>query len=291
MVKKSTDKFIGKPKVVLNKDSKEKNYPDTMKIVREREIAMDFALKVYKEFDQMVKSIVLFGSSAKKKSSASSDIDILIIIDDLSIRWDMELIAWYREELGKLMGKNPYVRPLHINTMKLSTWWEDLLRGDPIVLNILRYGDSLVDFGGFFTPLKVLMAQGKIRSTPEAIYTLLQRSPRHMARARQSILAAVDGLYWTMIDAAHATLISADIEPASPEDIARVLMENFVNKKLLDKKYIKNFEEVHAAVKEIIHGKRAEASGKEIDRWFDMADDFLQEMARLINLILDRKGR
>jgi len=291
MVKKSTDKFIGKPKVVLNKDSKEKNYPDTMKIVREREIAMDFALKVYKEFDQMVKSIVLFGSSAKKKSSASSDIDILIIIDDLSIRWDMELIAWYREELGKLMGKNPYVRPLHINTMKLSTWWEDLLRGDPIVLNILRYGDSLVDFGGFFTPLKVLMAQGKIRSTPEAIYTLLQRSPRHMARARQSILAAVDGLYWTMIDAAHATLISADIEPASPEDIARVLMENFVNKKLLDKKYIKNFEEVHAATKEIIHGKRAEASGKEIDRWFDMADDFLQEMARLINLILDRKGR
>jgi len=291
MVKKSTDKFIGKPKVVLNKDSKEKNYPDTMKIVREREIAMDFALKVYKEFDQMVKSIVLFGSSAKKKSSASSDIDILIIIDDLSIRWDMELIAWYREELGKLMGKNPYVRPLHINTMKLSTWWEDLLRGDPIVLNILRYGDSLVDFGGFFTPLKVLMAQGKIRSTPEAIYTLLQRSPRHMARARQSILAAVDGLYWTMIDAAHATLISADIEPASPEDIARVLMENFVNKKLLDKKYIKNFEEVHAAAKEIIHGKRAEASGKEIDRWFDMADDFLQEMARLINLILDRKGR
>jgi len=37
------------------------------------------------------------------------------------------------------------------------------LRGEPVVMNIIRYGEPLVDFGGFFTPLKVLLQKGKIR--------------------------------------------------------------------------------------------------------------------------------
>jgi|TARA_B100002003_G_scaffold38909_1_gene34462 predicted nucleotidyltransferase/uncharacterized protein (UPF0332 family) len=276
-----------RPKVIASKKSK----PPTMLLSREREIAMDFALKVYKEFDQMIKSVILFGSTAKKKSKSSSDIDILVIIDDVGIRWDMELVAWYREELAKLIKANPYVRPLHINTMKLSTWWEDMMRGDPVVLNVIRYGDALVDFGGFFNPLKILMARGKIKSTPEAVYTLLQRSPRHMARASQSLLAAVDGLYWTMIDSAHAALISANIEPASPENVAEVMKNTFVEDGSLNKKYVKYYEEVHGIAKEIIHGKRVSVGGKELEKWFSMTDDFLGEMARLVDDILEKKRK
>ena len=234
------DSKKSRPKVV-SKGGK----PDTMKIAIERDIAMDFGLKVYKEFDQMIKSVVLFGSTAKRMSNRKSDIDILILIDDVGINWDMELVAWYREELGKLIAGNPYIKPLHVNTMKLSTWWEDLVRGDPVVLNVLRYGEPIVDFGGFFTPLKVLMLRGKIRATPEAIYTLLGRSPRHLAKARQSLLASVDGLYWTMLDSAHAALIAADIEPSSPENIGDSLYENFVSKKMLHKKFVKYYEELH----------------------------------------------
>jgi len=79
--------------------------------------------------------------------------------------------------------------------------------------------------------LRILLKDGKIKSTPESIYTLLQRAPRHMARAKQAMLAVVDGLYWTMVDSAHAALISAEVIPSSPENIPETLMENFVNKK------------------------------------------------------------
>ena len=279
------EKVSPKKKEKVNK----KPIPETLKIASERDIAMDFALKAYQKFDQMIKSIVLFGSSAKKTSKSSSDIDILIIIDDVSINWDMELIAWYREELGKLMSVNPYVRPLHINTIKLSTWWSDLTKGDPVVLNVLRWGDALIDFGGFFSPLKILMAQGKIRSTPEAIYTLLQRSPQHLARGRASLLAAVDGFYWTMIDSAHAAIISAEIEPASPEDIPRVLREEFVTKKMLNKKFVEFYEELHILAKDIIHGKRVVITGEDVDRFAKNAEGFLEEMARIIDTNLEEK--
>ena len=280
--------------MVKKKVSKESEKVDkvefpTLAIAGEREIASDFAMKVYGKFDQMIKSIVLFGSSAKRSATPGSDIDIIVIIDDVSVKWDEELIAWYREELGKLIRANPYAKSLHINSVKLSTWWEDVLRGDPVVINVLRYGDALIDFGGFFNPLRLLLKEGKIRSTPESIYTLLQRAPGHLTRAKQSMLAVVDGLYWTMVDAAHAALIAADVMPSSPEDIPDVLRETFVKSKKLNKKFVGYYEEVHLVAKDIVHGNLTFIKGENLDDWFEKADAFLGEMARLVDEIIDER--
>lgn len=268
---------------------KETVAPQVISLAREREMAMDFATKVYKEFDTLIKSVVLFGSAAKHEANERSDVDIIIILDDVSVKFDNELIAWYRTHLGKLIEKNKYLKPLHVNSVKLSTWWQDLMRGDPIVVNVLRYGDALIDFGGFFNPLKILLKEGKIHSTPEAIYTLLERAPTHLARARKATLAAVDGLYWCMVDSAHAVLIAADIMPPSPEKIGPILHENFVKTGILHRKYIKYYEELHTVAKDIVHGKRTEVSGQSFDEWFTQADDFLREMAKLIEDLVKEK--
>ncbi|NPE26643.1 hypothetical protein HNV12_01410 [Methanococcoides sp. SA1] len=268
---------------------KMKEQTPTLEIAGERDIAQDFALKVYQKFDQMIKSVVLFGSSARKISTPDSDIDIIVIIDDVAIRWDEELIAWYREELGKLIKTNPYRKSLHINTVKLSTWWDDMMRGDPVVINVLRYGDALIDYGGFFNPLRVLLKEGKIRSTPESIYTLLQRAPGHLTRARTSMLATLDGLYWCMTDAAHAALIAGGIQPASPEEIGKILRSEFVKKKMLGKKFAGYYEEVHDVAKRIVHGEIVRVRGRDLDEWFDMADDFMGEMAKLVDVLIDKE--
>jgi predicted nucleotidyltransferase len=280
-----------KKEKVKRVSKKMKDTSPTLMLSGEREIALDFAMKVYQEFDQMIKSIVLFGSTAKQVSTPDSDIDVIIIIDDVSVNWDNELIGWYRDELGRIVRENPYAKALHINTVKLSTWWDDMMRGDPVVLNILRYGDALVDFGGFFNPLRVLLKEGKIRSTPESIYTLLQRAPGHMTRAKQSMLAVVDGLYWTMVDAAHAALIAADVMPSSPEDIPKTLTETFVNKKKLHKKFVGYYEEIHEVAKGIVHGHLTSVKGKDLDGWFAVTDEFLGEMAKLVDTLIDEKSK
>lgn len=274
------------PKAPIRLDSSSRK---TLSLVLDRDIAMDFASKVYKEFDTLVKSVILFGSATKQEATTRSDIDIIIIIDDVSVKFDDELIAWYRKNLGRVVAKNKYIKPLHINTVKLSTWWQDLMRGDPIVVNVLRYGDALIDFGGFFKPLKILLKEGKIKSTPEAIYTLLERAPIHLARARYATLATIDGMFWCMVDASHAALISADIMPPSPEKIPEFLNEYFVKNKLLHKKYVGYYQEVRTVAKEIVHGKRVEVSGKYIDDWFVKTDEFLREMAKLVEDVIKSK--
>jgi len=276
-------------KMAKKKDSKKSKarIAPTMNLATERDIAMDFATKIYKEFDQMIKSVVMFGSSAKKASAPGSDIDIIIIIDDVAIQWDEELVAHYRSTLGDVIRANPYKKSLHINTVKLSTWWQDLMRGDPIIVNILRYGDALIDFGGFFDPLKILLRDGLIKSTPESIYTLLQRAPNHLARARTSMLAAVDGLYWACVDAAHAALIAAKVKPASPEQIPEILNETFVDKKILEKKFVKHYAVLHELAKDIIHGKLTEVKGKDLDELYSATDEFINEMAKLVDSLIE----
>jgi predicted nucleotidyltransferase len=262
--------------------ARKKKYP-TLQLKLESEIAMDFATKAYERFNKIIKSIILFGSSVKQSAVAGSDIDIIIIIDDVAINWDQELIAWYREELDKLLRQNPYEKSLHINTIKLSTWWEDLMRGDPVVLNVLRYGEAMIDFAGFFEPLKFLLLNGKIKSTPEAIYNCLQRAPTHFLRSKASELNSIEGLYWAMVDSSHAALIAAGMPPASPEHIPSDLKEAFVNKGMLKMKYVIWYRDLLILHKKIVHGEITDLKGVEIDEWQAKTQEFMRVMADLVN--------
>ncbi len=277
-----------KPKQKVAKVVKKINAP-TLQLKLESEIAMDFATKAYETFNKIIKSVVLFGSSVKQTAVAGSDIDIIIIIDDVAIKWDDELIAWYREELDKLLRKNPYQKDLHINTIKLSTWWEDLMRGDPVIINVLRYGEPMIDFGGFFEPLKFLLLNGKIKSTPEAIYNCLQRAPTHFLRSKAAELSSIEGLFWAMVDSSHAALIAAGIPPASPEHIPADLKEVFVDKGKLKMKYAVWYRDLLVLHKKISHGEITDLKGVEIDAWQDRTQDFMRTMAELVNQNVDKK--
>lgn len=268
-------------------DTEEKTSPVSRKPVSEKEIAMDFAVKVQKKFDRLVKSSILFGSQAKDTACEGSDIDIILIVDDASINWDAELVAWYREELAKLIAAQKYAKDLHINTVRITTWWEDLIHGDPVVINILRYGEPLVDYGGFFNPMKALLLNGKIRSTPEAVYAALQRAPWHIARSKASALSSIEGVYWAMVDSAHAALITAGKLPPSPEHMPQMLHETFVETGLLKSDYVKLLKEVYEIHKAIAHGVITSVKGQDIDRLQKNAEEFLSEMTKIIDNLLE----
>ncbi len=262
-----------------------KNIP-TLKIKSERDIAIDFAEKVYKKFDRMIKSIILFGSQIKHTNISSSDIDIIIIVDDTVVQFDEKLITWYREELGKIVQLNPYKKDLHINTVKLTTWWDDLAKGDPTLINIIRYGEALIDYAGFFEPIKVLLTQGRIKSTPESIYTMLDRVPRHILRSKQAELSSIEGCYWAMVESAQAILMAIKVIPPSPEHIAILLKENFVDKKLLKMKYVSAYRDLYDLHRKIIHEEIKDLDGKIIDNWQKIAQDFFKESLKIINEVI-----
>lgn len=275
-------------KKVKVKVIKEKVQPK-IELKNERDIAMDFAIKAHEKFDRMIKASILFGSQAKGSASADSDIDIIFVIDDASISWDIELVAWYREELGKLVNAQDYGRDLHINSVKLTTWWQDMMQGDPVVVNILRYGEALIDSGGFFNPLKSLLVEGRIKSTPEAVYNALQRAPVHLSRSKAAEMGAIEGVYWCMIDASQAALMMAGKIPPSPEQIPQMLTETFVDSAMLKMNFVKSVREIYLLHKAISHGDILHLKGSDIETWQAIAEGFLMEMTRIVDQLIEKK--
>ncbi|MFA5857269.1 MAG: nucleotidyltransferase domain-containing protein [Candidatus Pacearchaeota archaeon] len=260
--------------------------PPTYDLKVDRDIAMDFAEKVYQKFDKMVKSVILFGSTQKKEKVIGSDIDIMIIIDDATVIFDDKMAMWYREELGKIIQENPYNKELHINTIRLTTWWDDLSRGDPTVINIIRYGETLIDNGGFFNPFKILLHQGKIKATPEAMYNILNRVPEHIARSKFSEMSAIEGCYWAMVESSQALLMSIKILPPSPEHIPKLLRQHFVDKKILKSYYVDYYESVFKTHKKILHGEIKDIDGRLVDDYQNKSEDFFKVVVKLINEII-----
>ncbi|MBU0466254.1 MAG: nucleotidyltransferase domain-containing protein [Nanoarchaeota archaeon] len=265
--------------------------PQQRVLKTEKDIAMDFAEKVHRKFDKVIKASILFGSQVKGGSDAGSDIDVILIVDDAAIEWDLELVAWYREELGKLISRQKYGAELHVNTVKLTTWWEDLLHGDPVVINILRYGEALIDYAGFFNPVKALLLKGKMRSTPEAASAALQRAPGHIIRSKMAEMSAIEGAYWAMVDSAQAALMTAGKMPPNPEQIPELLKETFVDAGMLKMGYVKGMKELYSLHKAITHRQMGNMKGQEIDEWQELAEKFLVEMTRIVGKLLEEREK
>ena len=256
------------------------------KLLKDYDIAYDFATKAYKKFREVVKSIVLFGSLPKKEITLNSDIDIIIIIDDATINWDEELIAWYREELAKLIATQKYAKELHINTITLTTFWEELREGEPLVINVIRYGQALIDIGGFFDPLKVLLAKGRIKPSPEAIFVTMERASAHHNRGVNNMLLCVESFYWAMVDAAHAALMAKRIVPPSPEHISELLHQVFIKTDMINKKYLTWYEETRKIAKEISYGNTKKIKGEHLQELQEHTEQFVNTFRDLTKLLI-----
>ncbi|MDK2850063.1 MAG: hypothetical protein PWP03_382 [Candidatus Woesearchaeota archaeon] len=257
------------------KDELKKNYDE-----ESLNIVYNFAKKMTKEFGDLIKVIAIFGSATKKEDlDPNSDIDVLVVVDDVDFKIDDALAQTYRVLTGKIVEK--VSKKLHVTTLKLTHFWEYVKVGDPVVLNILRDGFAVLD-SGFFTPLQVLLYQGRIRPSEEAIYTYFERAPRSLKQVEYNLLKSISDLYWAMIDSAHAALMRIGEMPANPREIPKIVEEKLVNTKLVSKDCADFAKEIYELSKKIAHNEIKEVSGAEIDELKERARKFVDEMKKIV---------
>ncbi|MEK6936716.1 MAG: hypothetical protein AABW58_01455 [Nanoarchaeota archaeon] len=244
------------------------------------ETARKFARLMYSEFGNFIRGLVLFGSTTKTPSSPKKDIDILIILDDVRVKFSRELIETYRIITEKVVA-NVDPQRLHIQSMKFSSFWEYVRAGDPVAINILRSGVALIDTG-FFDPLQVLLEQGRIRPSEESIFTYFTMAPASLNRSQQHLLTATVDLYWAAIDAAHAALMKSGEIPPSPEHVADLLERKLVRDGHINKKYADVMRQLYSLFKKIVHRDIKEISGKEYDHYHELTQAFVKGMQKYI---------
>ena len=242
-------------------------------------IAYKFAGEIRKELGNFVKAVVIFGSIARHTKKEGGDIDILVVIDDLSVMLTRELVEAYRIIVEKLITQ--ISTNLHIISLRFTSFWEYIREGDPIGINILRDGVALIDTG-FFDPLQALLKRGRIRPTQESVWTYFIRAPNTLHNSKWHILQATMDLYWACIDAAHSALMKIGEIPPTPEHVADLMHEKLVKKRLLEQRYVTIMRNFYKLSKMIVHREIHEIKGAEYDRYFAEATDFVARMRKII---------
>jgi len=261
-------------------DIPRKEHPNLEKYPKQDiDIAYKFANEIYKELGGLIRAVVLFGSSARKTTTARSDIDLLVILDDLTISLTREVTEAYRVIVQKSIVK--VSTRLHVTTLRFTSFWDYIRNGDPIGINMLRDGVALID-SGFFDPLQALLKKGRIRPTSESIWSYYVRSPNTLHNSKWHILQATIDLYWAVIDSAHAALMKLGEIPPTPDHVADMMEQKMVKKKLLEHKYVSTMRNFYKVMKMITHREIKEIKGEEYDRYYKIAEDFVKRMRKFI---------
>ncbi|MGB9674689.1 MAG: nucleotidyltransferase domain-containing protein [Nanopusillaceae archaeon] len=230
-------------------------------------ILMDFSKELIEKVDGVVKGIILFGSYATNKENQKSDVDILILVDDIYAGETNLTITFYFDNLNKILKQEKYSK-IHPTTLTLSKFWSMVIDGDPLVLDIIRKGTPIIDPTGIFGTLKKMLENGMIKTSAEYLETMKRRSEELLNYSNFLMIKAFESFYNSVILITQYYLIKSGYKIYGPEDIIEKLEEIKSNKKL-DKEILKYFRDVYNYMKKIEH--------KEIDKIdFDIFKEFIE---------------
>jgi len=235
------------------------------------DIILNFSKDLIEKVDGLIKSIVLFGSYAENKESEKSDIDLLIIVDDIYAK-DLNItVPFYFDNLNKLLADEKY-KKIHVTTLTLSKFWEMILNGDPLVLDILRKGEPIIDPAGIFGSLKKMLENGLIKTSPEYLEIMKKRAEEGINYVNLMLIKAFESLYNSVVTISQYYLIKNNINIYSPEDILKKFEELKRKRKIFSEVY-NYYKEVYEYMKKIEHREV-----KNID--LDLLKEFLEEFEK-----------
>ncbi|MCW1294100.1 MAG: nucleotidyltransferase domain-containing protein, partial [Candidatus Parvarchaeota archaeon] len=212
--------------------------------------AYKFAKDIFVKYPRVIKSIILFGSYSKGKETQSSDVDIMIVMDDILNKLDESFLGVFYKDVDEHVKEERSIK-LHINFVTLTAFWKGVLNADPVSVNVLKYGVALVDTG-YFEPLQVLLQRGEIKPTEESIYAALSRSQLYYDSAKLRMAGAVLDLYWSVINSAQALIMRNGDVPPSPELIGE-MMDSLQRMSVISKEDVESFNELYSIGKRLMH--------------------------------------
>ena len=255
------------------------------------QIIKKFTKEVLKKYGPIIRSIVLFGSTARGESKGESDIDVFIIIDDTRSKISpsfKEKIEEDLDDIAKKCSKQLSVQQPYL----LTEFWGMVREGHPIVFNFIREGVPVFD-RDIFTPIKRLLQMGEIRPSKEAVEKYIERGPKRIRRVENAkIYMVVEDCYYAMLESAQAVLMFLGKSPPRPVDAPDALRKILVEMKFLDETTVKQLEDIINLRKGVEHKQIKNVSGAELDEWIKKTKSFVKKMQQLIVKIeiLKREG-
>lgn len=252
---------------------------------------------VLQKFEKYVVSYVLGGSLIRGEATKDSDVDVFVIINDTDVkrmpRLELKerlrgIIYQYVGEASALAGVNNKLEP---QIYLLTDFWEAVKDAHPVMFTFIRDGVPIYDRGTFM-PWKALLKMGKLKPSPEAIDMFMSMGDGIIPRSKRTLLSDIFvNIFWGITTPAQALLmLNGCPPPNAKKELVRDFKKEFLETKMIEKKYIDFMERVINTWRDYEHEKIKEISGTEIDKLLKETEEFLKRLKEL-RIQIDKKAQ
>lgn len=252
---------------------------------------------VMKKFEKYVISYVLAGSLIRGQATEESDVDTFVVIDDTDVtrmtaaelRSRLRNMIWgMSEEAGQVAGVR---NKLNVQIYILTEMWDSIRSANAVIFTFLRDGVPLYD-RGMFQPWKMLLKQGKIVPTPEAVDSYIKSGKQILDRTKFKLKEiALEDFFWSCLTPSQGVLMMAGIPPTDPKETPSAMREHLVKNNLLEEKWVKILEDILQLRKDIEHGKIKDVTAKQVEETFNNAEKFLERLDKLVKELEIRQSK
>jgi predicted nucleotidyltransferase/uncharacterized protein (UPF0332 family) len=252
---------------------------------------------VLQKFEKYVVSYVLGGSLVRGDVVKTSDVDVFVIINDTDVkrmpRLELKerlrsIIYQYVGEASSLAGVNNKLEP---QIYLLTDFWEAVKDAHPVMFTFIRDGIPIYDRGTFM-PWKALLKMGKLKPSPEAIDMFMSMGDGIIPRSKRTLLSEIfTNIFWGITTPAQALLmLNGCPPPNAKKELVRDFKKEFLDTKMIEKKYVDFMEKVIDIWRDYEHEKIKEISGAEIDKLLKETEEYLKRLKEL-RIQIDKKAQ
>ncbi len=252
----------------------------------------EFSKALVEKYDGFIKAIWVYGSYAKGEAKPTSDIDVMILVDDVtkkvSIVTQNEIFLFSRFLAGRVRDKYKLKNEIHIQPPRgLTDWWDLLRSGEPWVFTGMRDSRVLYDPSGFVEPIKRLLMRGGLHGTKEKSFALLRRAKRKYEDLKKKLTIDVTSkILGAMVETAQAVLMYYG-EPPVYEDTLIRKMKFLAKKNLIKKRHVEHLKKVY----EMARKEEKEISLRDVDKIITFGMEFIEAMEKLFEKLELKKKK
>jgi predicted nucleotidyltransferase len=212
---------------------------------------IQFTRKIKKMYGDIIKSVLIFGSAARKDAKKTSDIDVWVVIDDTATKGTEDILK-IKAQL-QIIGKD--MKDIHAQMNGLTEFWNWMKTGSPELFNFLRDGLVIYDTG-FIKPVQRMLKMGLFPPSEETITLKAKSCDGLVKRVEASWKADVFDLRYAATDICQAVIMHHYKEMPDHKRMIEFL-EKLVKEHGLEKEYIEKYKELNKLWKDLDH-KRVE---------------------------------
>lgn len=258
--------------IQLAKKSEKERMPSKDVITK----VVKFTNSARKQYGDIIKSVLIFGSAAKGTMKKTSDIDVWVVLDDTTTK--------STDDLNKV-NTHLYLiahelKDIHIQTTPLTEFWEWVKMGSPELVNFLRYGLPIYDTG-FIKPVQRMLQMGLLPPSEETIKLKAKVAKTRLKKIKLDMKSMIFELRYAATDIIQAVVMHHYKAQPDQKTIPEFL-EKLIKKKKLERKYLEEYEQLNRLWKDIDHKIIKEVTTEHLQKALELTEDILKRFKKLL---------